>query len=171
MTAIEKKQNKIIEKLNQIIGCFETLLNHPYDLDSIKRLENLKSELADLKSKQSQRKNIEKVMALDEDDGLYNSDEPQPEQSAEEIPKRLKNKAPIVRRYGSFIILAQNESDYKIKLRKLMKGDTKGFYYIPQQSEQSAEEISYVCNNWMPDKTTSATRCVNCGKDRWQHQL
>ena len=72
MTAIEKKQNKIIEKLNQIIGCFETLLNHPYDLDSIKRLENLKSELADLKSKQSQRKNIEKVMALDEDDGLYN---------------------------------------------------------------------------------------------------
>jgi len=85
MTAIEKKQNKIIEKLNQIIGCFETLLNHPYDLDSIKRLENLKSELADLKSKQSQRKNIEKVMALDEDDGLYNSDEPQPEQSAKNM--------------------------------------------------------------------------------------
>ena len=88
MTAIEKKQNKIIEKLNQIIGCFETLLNHPYDLDSIKRLENLKSELADLKSKQSQRKNIEKVMALDEDDGLYNSDKPQPEQSAEEIIRK-----------------------------------------------------------------------------------
>ena len=24
---------------------------------------------------------------------------------------------------------------------------------------------------WMPDKTTSATRCKKCGKDRWAHDL
>jgi hypothetical protein len=24
---------------------------------------------------------------------------------------------------------------------------------------------------WMPDKTTSATRCIKCGKDRWAHEL
>ena len=49
------------------------------------RIYSLESELAELKAKESQRANIEKVMALDEDDGLYNSDEPQPDQSAKNM--------------------------------------------------------------------------------------
>lgn len=27
------------------------------------------------------------------------------------------------------------------------------------------------CTQWIPDKGTSATRCANCGKDRWAHDL
>ena len=40
------------------------------------------------------------------------------------------------------------------------------------KSKQTAEEkANDACNNWMPDKGTSATRCVKCGKDRWEHEL
>jgi len=38
-------------------------------------------------------------------------------------------------------------------------------------SQMTANRRENVCNNWMPDKGTSATRCATCGKDRWQHEL
>jgi len=58
----------------------------------------------------------------------------------------------------------------------------KGCYHFPelkkwvlfcmeQYSQSRQPEISDACNNWVPDKSTSATRCKNCGKDRWQHPL
>lgn len=40
-------------------------------------------------------------------------------------------KAPIVRQYQSFIILAQSETDYKGKVQKINSGDTRGFYTEP----------------------------------------
>jgi hypothetical protein len=39
-----------------------------------------------------------------------------------------KYHANIVRQYNGFIILAQNVSDYQIKVNKINRGDTKGFY-------------------------------------------
>jgi hypothetical protein len=42
-------------------------------------------------------------------------------------------------------------------------------YHAQFQTEQ--RQVIDACDNWMPDKTTSATRCKNCGKDRWQHPL
>lgn len=42
---------------------------------------------------------------------------------------------------------------------------------IMDKIEQPEIIVTDVCNNWMPDKGTSATRCANCGKDRWQHEL
>jgi len=38
--------------------------------------------------------------------------------------------AKIVRHYDGYIILAQNEKDYKIKVQKIQRGDTKGFYTV-----------------------------------------
>jgi phage pi2 protein 07 len=36
--------------------------------------------------------------------------------------------APIIRQYGDYIILAQDESDYKNKVDKIQRGNTNGFY-------------------------------------------
>ena len=36
---------------------------------------------------------------------------------------------------------------------------------------QSQPEVWDACNNWMPDKKTTGTTCVLCGRDRWQHPL
>jgi transcriptional regulator of NAD metabolism len=41
-----------------------------------------------------------------------------------------KNQAPIVRHYDGYIILAQNENDFKTKVSKIQRGDTFGFYTI-----------------------------------------
>ena len=41
-----------------------------------------------------------------------------------------KNQAPIVRHYDGYIILAQNENDFKAKVSKIQRGDTFGFYTI-----------------------------------------
>ena len=82
--SIEKKQQELIEEYEKLIN-----LSESKDFFNIPQIIFMKKELAELKAKQSQRKNIEKVMSLDEDDGLYNAElkeqEQQPEQSAEEI--------------------------------------------------------------------------------------
>jgi len=41
----------------------------------------------------------------------------------------------------------------------------------PQANGSKTSTNSVVCSNWMPSKETSATRCSNCGHDRWQHEL
>lgn len=33
------------------------------------------------------------------------------------------------------------------------------------------DELEGACDYWMPSKGTSGTRCSNCGKDRWEHDL
>lgn len=38
--------------------------------------------------------------------------------------------AKIVRYHDGFIILAQNEKDYKAKVQTIQRGDTKGFYTV-----------------------------------------
>lgn len=38
--------------------------------------------------------------------------------------------AKIVRHYDGYIILAQNENDYKTKVQKIKRGDTNGFYTV-----------------------------------------
>lgn len=43
-----------------------------------------------------------------------------------------KNQALIVGHYDGYIILAQNENDYKSKVSKIQRGDTFGFYTIPR---------------------------------------
>lgn len=49
------------------------------------------------------------------------------------------------------------------------------YYKILKPNESKTvnrnEQIKKVCDNWMPDKGTSATRCINCGYDRWEHSL
>jgi hypothetical protein len=41
-----------------------------------------------------------------------------------------KHWAPIIRCYGVFVILAQSEADYNIKVNNIRRGDKKGFYYV-----------------------------------------
>jgi hypothetical protein len=44
--------------------------------------------------------------------------------------KSLFYSVKIVRYYDGFIILAQNEEDYKAKMQQIKRGDTKGFYTV-----------------------------------------
>ena len=41
-----------------------------------------------------------------------------------------KNQALIVRYYNGYIILAQDERDYKQKVSKIQRGNTNGFYTV-----------------------------------------
>lgn len=40
--------------------------------------------------------------------------------------------SPITRHYKGYIILAYSEADFKIKISKIQRGDTLGFYTIEQ---------------------------------------
>jgi hypothetical protein len=42
--------------------------------------------------------------------------------------RQLREKAPIVRKFKGFIVLAQSELDYESKCKKISRGDTFGFY-------------------------------------------
>lgn len=55
------------------------------------------------------------------------------EQMKDLLLDKLKDKAPIVREYGGFIILAQSENDYKSKAASIDRGDILGFYKVPIQ--------------------------------------
>ena len=54
------------------------------------------------------------------------------EQDIEKAVKILesKNRAPIVRHYDGYVILAQDERDFQSKVSKIQRGDTFGFYTI-----------------------------------------
>lgn len=54
------------------------------------------------------------------------------EQNIEKAVSNLvsKNQALIVRHYDGYIILAQNERDFQIKVSKIQRGDTLGFYTV-----------------------------------------
>ena len=52
------------------------------------------------------------------------------EQDIEKALYNLVNKAPIVRHYYGYIILAQNENDYQSKVLKIQRGDRSGFFTI-----------------------------------------
>lgn len=51
----------------------------------------------------------------------------------ESINKQLeqhKGKAPIIREYLSYIVLAQSEGDYEGKCSRIRRGETRGFFRI-----------------------------------------
>ena len=48
----------------------------------------------------------------------------------------------IIRQYNGFIILAQDEKDYNIKVNKINRGDTNGFY-TNKQLEQAVYSSKY----------------------------
>lgn len=50
-------------------------------------------------------------------------------EEAVEIVKK-KNLACIVRHYDGFIIIAQSEQDYQVKVNRINRGDIIGFYTI-----------------------------------------
>lgn len=54
------------------------------------------------------------------------------EQDIEKAVSNLvsKNQAPIVRHYDGYMILAQNERDFQLKVLKIQRGDTLGFYTV-----------------------------------------
>ena len=54
------------------------------------------------------------------------------EQDIEKAVSNLvsKKQAPIIRHYDGYIILAQNECDFKVKLSAIQRGDTFGFYTV-----------------------------------------
>ena len=54
----------------------------------------------------------------------------------DEIIKHLKDKAPIVKAFRGFIILAQNKHDYIIKKHKILHGKTQGFYKIDEYEDR-----------------------------------
>lgn len=46
--------------------------------------------------------------------------------------EKLKDKAPIVRHFYGYIVLAQNEADFRNKCEKISRGDTVGFYKLKE---------------------------------------
>lgn len=48
----------------------------------------------------------------------------------EEVLNKFKDKAPIVREFWNYIILAQDERDYQGKCQKIEIGDRRGFYNL-----------------------------------------
>jgi hypothetical protein len=52
------------------------------------------------------------------------------------VLNKLKDKAPIVSGFNGFIILAQDESDYKSKEQKILNGDRDGFYTLDKLKAQ-----------------------------------
>lgn len=55
------------------------------------------------------------------------------EQMKNFLLEKLKDKAPIVREHRRFVILAQNENDFKVKEAAINRGDIRGFYKVPTQ--------------------------------------
>lgn len=59
--------------------------------------------------------------------------------------EKFKGKAPIVRIYSGFIILAQSEQDFKSKVSSIDRGDTKGFYNALTVYQNLQEEEFVKC--------------------------
>ena len=54
----------------------------------------------------------------------------------------LKHKAPIVREFNGFVVLAQDERDFESKRRKIAYGDKRGFYTVEEANKLTCPTVS-----------------------------
>ena len=111
------------------------------------------------------------------DDISFLKKQPQPEQELkDELIIALNDYATflgkVIDKNAMFLnIHGMNASDDDIKKGGEFRDKLETLVKRIKQSTPSEPKPTDACDNWMPDKATSATRCINCGKDRWEHPL